>query len=633
MLYAVSRTNCGARSALAGVHERVGAAIVLALALLTLTAGVAQGKVVTLGGRAYGVTPTPKATALGPAIGPLPGGRIRPFTVGGNQPLLEYGGGPLMLSSTLYLIFWGPEGSFPESYTAPIVQYARDLHADDTLTTNEFSVAELYANAAKEHITGKVEFGEDVFDTSSYPALEPSGGCTEAPCVTDAQIRSEILKEIKAKGWPTDAASEPKAEYLLYTPEGVASCIEPKVCTFTEFGFCAYHDQIKSIAPSNHVATYSDLPYMAECDSQQAPSGVGGNQDADGTLDSEIHEIVESATDPNVETGYFDEKGEEIADKCTYPTVKEAAEAYGTPLGGSLAEFTAFNQLIDGHAYYTQQMWSNAPTQTPATSEPAGCVARIGPTPSFTAPSEAKTGQIVNFDGASSYDVAHPIATYEWDYGDGSPIDIASGASAQHVYVAPGEYLAKLTVRDVAGSADASTQALPVVITGSPIASPTASIASPAEGQTFALGQTVTTSFSCAEAAAGPGIASCRDSNGAASPGALDTSAAGAHSYAVTALSLDGQSATTRIEYTVVGQSGSGGGGNPSSGTPSSSGTPPTTATPTGSNPTGSASKVGSPSKLKRALKACRKRPKKKRARCIAAAEKRFGPHRKTTKK
>jgi hypothetical protein len=83
-------------------------------------------------------------------------------------------------------------------------------------------------------------------------------------------------------------------------------------------------------------------------------------------------------------------------------------------------------------------------------------------------------------------------------------------------------------------------------------APPTASITSPESGGTYTLNQSVTTTFGCTEGAGGPGISGCLDSNNQTSPGLLNTSSLGTHTYSVEAVSGDGLSGPASISYTVV---------------------------------------------------------------------------------
>jgi outer membrane protein OmpA-like peptidoglycan-associated protein len=85
------------------------------------------------------------------------------------------------------------------------------------------------------------------------------------------------------------------------------------------------------------------------------------------------------------------------------------------------------------------------------------------------------------------------------------------------------------------------------------VGAPSAVIDAPAGGGAYGVGQVVPTSFACADAPFAPGIASCTDSNASTSPGRLDTATAGTHSYTVTATSLDRQTTTASVDYSVAG--------------------------------------------------------------------------------
>lgn len=100
---------------------------------------------------------------------------------------------------------------------------------------------------------------------------------------------------------------------------------------------------------------------------------------------------------------------------------------------------------------------------TPVTVAPAPNAA---PTASFT---NACSELACTFDGSASDDSDGTIASYAWDFGDGST---GSGATESHTYTATGTFLVKLTVTDNRGGTDTASRSITVnrVVNQAPVA-------------------------------------------------------------------------------------------------------------------------------------------------------------------
>jgi hypothetical protein len=280
-----------------------------------------------LGGVALGVV-TPRALASNAAS---------PF--GGGTSNLTYHGGPVMLTSTTYAIFWGPSNSWDSGYQTLIERYFADVHTDSGKTTNVYSSDTQYYNAASTKIAYNSTFAGYRLDTNAFPA----NGCTDKAttiCLTDAQLQTEIKANITAAGWSTGQSRL----FLIFTPKGVGSCLGSS-CAYTTY--CAYHNSFSS---GGSTILYANQPYGAAgysvytCDSGQRPNG----NTADATLNLVSHEHNEAITDEQG-TAWFDKRGYEDGDKCAWN--------FGSAQGTSGAKY---NQTIGTHHYYLQQEWSNA---------------------------------------------------------------------------------------------------------------------------------------------------------------------------------------------------------------------------------------------------------------------------------
>jgi hypothetical protein len=367
---------------------------------------------------------------------------------------VEYNGGPVMASNTNYAFYWDPPAPpgapvYPAEYQSGLDQYFEDLAHDSGGQESVESVAAQYNDSAGQFASYESYFGGAIVDEDPYPA----SGCRQAPiCLTDAQLRAELRSYVAAHKLPEDLAHE----YFILTPPGVESCFEASggQCSAgtEQAAYCAYHSYL---SVTGGVIVYADNPYVTgndACDDGNHPNG----KPSDGAIEGGLaHEHDESITDPEPNSGWLELAGEmEIADKCRGGS---EANEFGTPLGIA-PNGAKYNQVIDGHPYWYQQMWSNQGQR---------CMQRLsfsGEEPQATFTSSQGAGSEVSFD-ASASSAPGGVARYDWQFEGGTwpgtPIETTTPTIA-HTFPAPGTYLVALTVYASDGTSIATAQSVTV---------------------------------------------------------------------------------------------------------------------------------------------------------------------------
>jgi hypothetical protein len=322
-------------AALAAVLSIIGAGAAPALA-----AGSKSGRFRAQVGRAMGLVPAVGHDDLATGI---------------NFPAVYHGGTVMAGKVTVHTVFWAPAGYRFDGSPGPGIpgyiglnqQFLGDVAHDSGSTSNAFSVLDQYGQNG---VSGGYDIAYDpaadsIADTDPYPRRSaqcpsPSGTIT---CVTDPQIQAELSHVIATQD-PSGVGLHDVWEIFL--PPNVDECITAGVCGTN--AFAGYHSLA---ATGGHEYVYAviidpliEQPPIDGFDPQ-------GNPEAEATIDTVAHETVEAITDPEG-VGWMDSNGYEVGDKC------ENGPQEGTPLGYA-PDGAPYNQVINGHQYAIQTMWSN----------------------------------------------------------------------------------------------------------------------------------------------------------------------------------------------------------------------------------------------------------------------------------
>ena len=289
------------------------------------------------------------------ALGIVPPAGHQEIAVSSNMPIV-YHGGQVMHHVTVHTVFWAPAGfRFDGSpspgvlgYEALIKQFFTDVAHDSGATSNEFSLLGQYPDSGAPG-TYSISYSatqDSIDDTNPYPGPgrqcgSPSGVAT---CVTTLEVEQELDRVI--------AANDPSGHglgdlWFVFLPPDVDTCIFNQECATNAYG--GYH----SLANFGHGPDiYALIPDPLVEFTPPPGADPEGNPEGELAIDVAGHELAEAITDPEG-TGWLDPSGFEVADKC------EIGPEDGTPLGYG-PDGSPYNEVIAGHPYLLQMMWSNA---------------------------------------------------------------------------------------------------------------------------------------------------------------------------------------------------------------------------------------------------------------------------------
>ncbi|HET8980052.1 MAG TPA: hypothetical protein VFN87_18010 [Solirubrobacteraceae bacterium] len=273
-----------------------------------------------------------------------------------NSVPVAYHGGPVMRDVTIHTLFWAPPGyRFDGSpsdgvlgYQALIQQFLSDVASASGSQANVFSALAQYGDGGGNggYVVHYNPAVDSITDTSPFPA--PSGQCPSpsgtATCLTDLQLQRELDRVI---GSAPNSARGLSNLWFVFLPPDVDTCIALASCATN--AYAGYH----SLFDLGHGSTvYAAIPDPLLEFTPPPGADPQGNPEAEVTIDTVAHEAIEAITDPKG-TGWMDPNGFETGDKC------ENGPQQGTPLGYA-PDGSPYNQVIGGHQYLIQDIWSNA---------------------------------------------------------------------------------------------------------------------------------------------------------------------------------------------------------------------------------------------------------------------------------
>jgi Phosphate-induced protein 1 conserved region len=235
-----------------------------------------------------------------------------------RQAPILYHGGPVLRNPTIYFIWYGTWTPADRTILETLAAHIGGSPYANIWTT--------YYDSGGQSIPNTVTFGGSATDDYS-----------QGRSLSDLGVQRVVERAINNQSLPLDQSGI----YFVLTASDVTET--SGFCT----KYCGWHTNVNTGGARFNIAFIGNAAYCPDaCETQT----VSPNDDpgADSSASVVAHELEESITDPFL-NAWYDENGEEVADKCAY--------TYGATT--TLPNGALTNMQLGGLNYLIQQDWLN----------------------------------------------------------------------------------------------------------------------------------------------------------------------------------------------------------------------------------------------------------------------------------
>jgi len=299
-------------------------------------------------------------------------------------PHLRYYGGPVISNVGIEMVLYGT-GTYLANVTggaSPTLMSFYQLIASsahmDWLCEYDTSILDLYGQPGTDQTIGR---GSWIGSTQIVPDPSRNGST-----INDAQIQAELAAQIDAGHLPAPSVN---TLYMIHFPVEKTILLPPSDTSCVTI--CGYHD---SFLHNGAQIRYGVLPDM----SGACATGCGGNTLFESLTSTAWHELIESVTDPDVNTS-----------TAWYDTTEYSAGNQWGEIGDICLGDSVTILLGSGVAYFVQRLWSNAQVACAISGSSCAPTAVEGETPGSVAFALACANPVV---GAARFRIGLPAPAH-----------------------------------------------------------------------------------------------------------------------------------------------------------------------------------------------------------------------------